>query len=236
MNVGKWRSVAGMSNLWVKGIVTNIIGVATIMACLFLPVGTLDYWQAWVFLAVLLSCSLVLGLYPLLYDRELLRRRLQMGPSAEKETSQKIIVTLLMLSVFALPVFASFDHRFGWSIVPPYVSILGDALLVLSYVIFVIVLKENTYSASNIQVEECQTVISTGLYAHVRHPMYAGALVMMVSIPLSLGSWWGLFLVPLAIPVLLWRLLDEEKFLHKYLAGYTSYTQNVRYRLVPHVW
>jgi protein-S-isoprenylcysteine O-methyltransferase Ste14 len=230
------RPATGMSNLWAKGIATNIIGIAAILACLFLPAGTLDYWQAWTFLGVLLACSLVLGIYLLVYDRALLRRRLQIGPLAEKEASQKIIVALIMLSVMAIPVFCSFDRRFGWSTTPPWASVLGDALLVLSYVIFIIVFKENTYGASNIQVEEGQTVIASGLYAHVRHPMYAGALVMMVSMPPSLGSWWGFFLVPLAVPVLVWRILDEERFLRKNLPGYADYQSKVRYRLVPCVW
>lgn len=225
-----------MNNLWVKGIVTNITGVTALLICLFLPAGTLDYWQAWVFLGVVLACSLVLGIYLLVYDRALLRRRLQIGPLAETEASQKKIVALVMLSVMAIPVFSSFDHRFGWSRLPPCVTVLGDAVVVLSYVIFILVFKENSYSASNIQVEKGQTVVTSGLYAHVRHPMYAGAVVMMISMPPSLGSWWGLFLIPLIIAALVWRIRDEEQFLRKNLTGYTAYTQSVRYRLMPYIW
>jgi protein-S-isoprenylcysteine O-methyltransferase Ste14 len=225
-----------MSNLYVRGIVMNVVGIGFMLVCLFLPAGTLDYWQGWALFGVFMAGSLAVGLYLFFYDRELLKRRMHLGPAAETEPTQKIIVGLIILSFIALPVFAVLDHRFGWSSVPADTSILGDALIVLAFVIFVFVLKQNTYSASTIQVEKGQTVISTGLYAYVRHPMYAGALIMVIAMPIALGSWWGLFFLLFTIPVLVWRLLDEERFLHKNLTGYTAYTEKMRYRLVPYVW
>jgi len=133
-------------------------------------------------------------------------------------------------------VFPVLDHRFGWSSVPASVSVLGDALIALAFLFIFFVFKENSYGASTIQIAEGQTVISTGPYALVRHPMYAGALVMLIGTPIALGSWWGLFAVLLILPVLIWRLLDEERFLRQNLAGYAEYQTKVRYRLLPCIW
>ena len=138
--------------------------------------------------------------------------------------------------IFAIIALPALDHRFGWSPVAPWVSILGDVIILLSFLFMFWVIKANSFAASNIRVEEGQQVIDTGPYAYVRHPMYAGASWLLVGIPLTLGSWWSLGLIALFMPVLLWRLLDEEKILRKDLRGYTEYMQKVRYRLIPFVW
>jgi len=143
---------------------------------------------------------------------------------------------LAMLGFIAMLVFPVLDHRFGWSSVPASVSVLGDALIALAFLFIFFVFKENSYGASTIQIAEGQTVISTGPYALVRHPMYAGALVMLIGTPIALGSWWGLFAALLILPVLIWRLLDEERFLRQNLAGYAEYQTKVRYRLLPCIW
>jgi protein-S-isoprenylcysteine O-methyltransferase Ste14 len=135
-----------------------------------------------------------------------------------------------------LLVFPALDHQFGWSPVPPYVSVAGDALVALGFLFIFFVFAENSYGASTIQVAEGQRVISTGPYALVRHPMYAGALVMLIGIPLALDSWWGLVVLLFMTPVLVWRLLDEEKFLSRNLPGYVEYQRKVQYRLVPFIW
>lgn len=158
------------------------------------------------------------------------------GPAAEKERSQKIIMFLAMIGFIALLVLPVLDHRFGWSPVPPYVTWIGDALVALGFLLVFFVLKANTYGASTIQVAEGQRVISGGPYALIRHPMYAGSFPLLVGTPLALGSWWGLSVLIVIIPVLIWRLLDEESFLRRNLPGYTEYTGKVRYRLVPYVW
>jgi protein-S-isoprenylcysteine O-methyltransferase Ste14 len=181
-----------MSNFYVRGMVMNIITALAILACVFLAAGTFNYWQGWVFFAVFEIASQAFGIYFLIHDPKLVERRMKAGPAAETETSQKIIVSLIILGFIALIVFPGFDHRFGWSPVPPYVSILGDALIVLAFIAFFFVLKQNSFAASTIQVEEGQTVVSTGLYGIVRHPMYTGALLMLIGIPLALGSWWAL--------------------------------------------
>jgi protein-S-isoprenylcysteine O-methyltransferase Ste14 len=205
-------------------------------ALLFLPAGTFDYWEAWLFITVFFACSVALTIWLMYKDPKLLERRMNAGPAAEKEPMQKIIMVAAMLFFAGSGVLPALDHRFGWSTVPTYVVILGDVVIVLSYFIFYLVLRENTYSAATIQVEENQRVISTGLYAMIRHPMYTGALILILGIPLALGSWWGLLMFIPSVAVIIWRLLDEERFLSRNLAGYTEYKNKVRYRLIPLVW
>jgi protein-S-isoprenylcysteine O-methyltransferase Ste14 len=136
----------------------------------------------------------------------------------------------------ALLVVPAFDRRFGWSLVPPDVAVAGDVLVALGFLVTFFVCKVNSYAASTIQVAKDQKVISTGPYALVRHPMYAGVLVLLVGMPLALGSWLGLVVLAFLLPVLIWRLLEEEKFLAEHLPGYTDYQRKVRYRLLPSIW
>jgi len=152
---------------------------------------------------------------------------------AEKEKSQKIIVTIAFLSLAVAALIPALDHRFGWSDAPTSIVILGDALIALSYIGFYFVFKENTYGAATIRVEENQKVISTGPYAIVRHPMYTASLILMLGIPLALGSWWGFLAFVPGVPALVWRILDEERLLKRDLPGYVEYTQRVRFRLIP---
>jgi protein-S-isoprenylcysteine O-methyltransferase Ste14 len=205
-------------------------------AVLFLPAGTFDYWQAWVFVGVFFACTVAITAWMAVADPALLERRMSAGPAAEKETTQKIIMAFAFVSFAGLAVVPALDRRFGWSEVPTWVVILGDVLIALSYVGFYFVFRENTYGAATIQVAEGQRVISTGPYAAVRHPMYAGALVLMLGMPLALGSWWGLLIIVPSVLVLVWRILDEERFLAENLPGYTDYEKRVRYRMVPFVW
>jgi protein-S-isoprenylcysteine O-methyltransferase Ste14 len=215
---------------------SSLFGIVALAALLFIPAGTFDYWQAWLFMAVFVCTSGATTVYLAICDPKLLERRMNVGPRAEKEPAQKIIMVLAMLGFIAMLVFPALDHRFGWSSVSASVSLLGDALIALGFLFIFFVFRENSYGASTIQIAEGQTVISTGPYALVRHPMYAGALVMSVGIPLALGSWWGLFVLLLLLPVLIWRLLDEERFLRQNLPGYTDYQTKVKYRLLPFIW
>jgi protein-S-isoprenylcysteine O-methyltransferase Ste14 len=225
-----------MNNLHFRALRSSIFGFLVMASLLFVPAGTLDYWQAYVFMAVFVGASAAITVYLAIQDPQLLERRMKVGPTAEKETTQKIIMVFALLGFIALLVVPAFDRRFMWSPVSPYVSVIGDLLVALGFLLVYFVIRENSYAASTIQVAEGQTVISTGPYAVVRHPMYAGVLPLLIGTPLALGSWWGLFALILFMSVLIWRLLDEERFLHKNLPGYTEYTQKVRYRLVPFVW
>jgi protein-S-isoprenylcysteine O-methyltransferase Ste14 len=205
-------------------------------ALLFIPAGTLDYWQAWTFLAVYFGSSLAITLYLMKNDQKLLERRMSGGPVAEKETTQKIIMVFVSLGFIGLIVLPALDHRFAWSHMAPSVALAGDALVLLGWLSIFFVFKENTFTSATIELASDQKVISTGPYALIRHPMYAGALVMLLGIPIALGSWWGLLVIVAMVPALIWRLLDEEKFLARNLPGYVDYQKEVRYRLIPLLW
>ena len=225
-----------MSNFYVRGVLANLITLVIVLACMFIPAGRLSYWQAWVFAAVFEVSSQALGIYFLMHDRKLVERRMNIGPMAERRPAQKLISALFILGFIGCVMLPAFDHRFGWSPVAPVVSVIANAMIVLSFLLFFVVMKSNSYAASTIQVEEGQPVVSTGPYAYVRHPMYSGALLLVAMMPLALGSWWSVLLAVPFFPVLVWRILDEETFLRKSLPGYDEYTQRVRYRLVPWVW
>jgi protein-S-isoprenylcysteine O-methyltransferase Ste14 len=203
---------------------------------LFLPAWTFDYWEAWVFIVVFFVCSFAITVYLAIKDPKLLERRMNVGPRAEKEKTQKIIMLLAVVSFAGTIILPALDHRFEWSDVPTSIVVLGNALIILGFLVFLFVFRENTFGASTIEVVEDQRVISTGLYAIVRHPMYTGALILLFGIPLALGSWWGLLMFVPSVAGIVWRLLDEEKFLSKNLEGYTEYWNRVRYRLIPFVW
>jgi protein-S-isoprenylcysteine O-methyltransferase Ste14 len=210
--------------------------VVVMAALLFIAAGTLDYWQAWTFLAVYVASSVAITLYLMKKDPKLLERRMRGGPFAEKRTSQKIIMSVTSLGFIGLIIVPALDHRFGWSHMPPSGALAGDLLMMLGWLAIFFVFKENSFTAATIELAPDQRVISTGPYALVRHPMYAGALIMLVGIPIALGSWWGALVVAAIMPALIWRLMDEEKFLAGNLPGYAEYQEKVRYRLIPGVW
>jgi protein-S-isoprenylcysteine O-methyltransferase Ste14 len=210
--------------------------VIVLAAALFLPAWTLDYWQAWLFLSVFFVSALLITLYLMKKDPKLLERRVNAGPIAEKERVQRIIQFLAAIAFVAMFVLSAIDHRFAWSAVPVCVAIAGDILVALGLLLIFIVFKENTFTSVAIEVDPEQKVISTGLYALVRHPMYMGALVMLLGMPLALGSWRGLVTIIPMVLVIVWRLLHEEQYLAKNLSGYSVYRNKVRYRLVPFVW
>ncbi|MCV7099114.1 methyltransferase family protein [Mycobacterium palustre] len=215
---------------------SSVLGLVAVGLILFLPAGTLKYWQGWVFIAVFTLATLIPTIYLARKNPAALQRRMHGGPQAETRTAQKVIITGSFLDLFAMMVLSAFDHRMGWSTVPPWLSVLGDVLVVVGLSIAMLVVVENSYAAATVTVESGQRVVSGGLYKFVRHPMYVGNVVMMMGIPLALDSYWALlFLVP-GFAVLVFRILDEEKLLTQELAGYREYTQRVRYRLVPNVW
>ena len=222
-----------MDDLNARAIRAGLRGFAVIAILIFLPAGTLHYWQGWALLITFTAASTALTVYMAVYDKKLLERRLRAGPWAETRTSQKIIIVLVMLGSIVFLVFPAFDHRFGWSPVPAYVSIAGDVLIVLGYLFIFFVIRENSYAASTIQVMDDQRVISTGPYALMRHPMYAGALLLIIGLPLALDSWYGLLGIFGFLPVLIWRLVDEERFLTRNLNGYAEYVSKIRWRLIP---
>jgi protein-S-isoprenylcysteine O-methyltransferase Ste14 len=226
-----------MNHLYVRAIRGTLIGTVVYFAAIFLPAWTLHYWQGWMLFVTFSALSVLTTLYMAVYDQKLLESRLRAGPKVEKTKTQKAITTAggpIFIAAFVVIVF---DHRFRWSPpVPAYLSILGDTFGVLGFLIYFLVIRENRFAAATVDVAEGQTVISTGPYAVVRHPMYSGAILMLVWTPIALDSWWGLLFAPVFVGLLAWRLLDEEKFLLENLPGYEAYTHQVRYRLVPWIW
>ena len=220
----------------VQTLASALFGLAFFAALLFWPAGTLDYWQAWVFIAVFMVSTMVPSLYLAVKDPAALQRRMKAGPMAESRVAQKLIITGTIAAVIAVLVVSALDHRFGWSNVPTPIVIVGDILVAVGLGIAQLVVIQNSYAAATITVEADQKVVDTGLYGLFRHPMYVGTLIMMIGTPLALDSYWGLAAIVLALPVLAARITDEEQMLREELDGYDEYTHKVHYRLVPGVW
>lgn len=225
-----------MTQLKIKAFVGLLQLLLAMAAMIFLPAWTLDYWQAWIFLIVFFAPPVAITIYLMKHDPKLLERRTTAGPGAEQRKRQNIIQALAALAFVAIFVVSALDHRLAWSTVPVYVTALGDVLVLFGFYVVFLVFKENTFASGTIEVVAEQRVITSGPYARVRHPMYIGALVMLIGAPLALGSWWGLLAIVPMIIVLVFRLIDEEKFLAKNLAGYSDYQGKVRHRLVPLIW
>jgi len=209
---------------------------AAMCLMLFVPAGTVYYLQAWVYLAIFFGASVLITIYLTKHDPELLQRRVSAGPTAEEKATQKIIMLFAMIGFIALLVVPALDYRFGWSRVPIALVALGDVLVAAGFYIVFLVYSENTFASATIEIAQDQKVISTGPYAIVRHPMYAGGLLLLLGMPLALGSYWGLLAFVAMTPFLLWRLYDEETFLSKHLSGYIEYIRKVPSRIIPGVF
>lgn len=219
--------------LTIRIIIRLFIAIPILCAMFFLPAGTFDYWEAWVYLGILLCSMLFVAGYLLKYSPELLERRLR---TKEKEEKQKLIIKILHVFFFLLFIIPGFDKRFGWSNVPLAVVIGSDILILLGYGITFLVFRENRYASRIIEVEQEQQVISTGPYAIVRHPMYLGISLMYILTPLALGSYWAMLSSILIVPILVARIQDEENVLSRDLTGYAEYMSKVKYRLLPGIW
>jgi protein-S-isoprenylcysteine O-methyltransferase Ste14 len=225
-----------MKDLHRKSLIGILRTFVMLMAAIFLPVWTLNYWQGWACLAAFFVPACVITVYVAKNDPALLERRLKAGVKAEVEKGQKVVQAIagvVFLGDFLVP---AFDHRFGWSRVPAYACAVGDLMMVLGFWVVFKVFKANSFTSGIIEVAEDQRVISKGPYALVRHPMYTGGLIMLYGIPMALGSWWGMLVnVPMTAAIV-WRLLDEERFLMEKLPGYREYRETVTFRLIPLLW
>jgi len=224
------------SELKRRGWRQTAVSLPIFAALLFAPAGTLRYWQGWLYACVFVAGCVAISVYFTRHDPALLGRRMNAGPAKEQEPAQKIIITLLLICFFLLFVVSGFDVRWRWSSVPIWLVTVSNAIVGLAFAVFFVVLKQNSYAASTVTVEPGQRVISIGLYGIVRHPMYAGALLLMIFTPPALGSYWALLVAIAALPALMWRLLDEEKVLRRDLPGYADYCRKVRHRLIPGIW
>jgi protein-S-isoprenylcysteine O-methyltransferase Ste14 len=225
-----------MNALNVKAFISLPVLISIMAALVFIPAGTLNYWQAWLFLGVYFVSALAITLYLMKKNPELLRRRMTGGPAAEKQPTQKIIMSLASLGFVGLLVVPALDHRFAWSHVSRTMELLGNAVVALGFLGVLRVFQENTYTSSTIELAADQRVISTGPYALIRHPMYAAVLGMLAGMPIALGSYFGLIVFVAIGGVVIWRLLDEENFLEANLPGYPDYQKKVPHRLIPGLW
>lgn len=216
-----------------KIVLAYILFTFIVFLLLFVPAGSLAFWEAWIYYFILIGSSILLTTYFWKVDPQLIERRMR-RKEAVKE--QKVIQLGNMVLFIAGFVIAGLDHRFGLSHIPINIVLLSDVMILFGYFIIFIVLTENTYASSIIQVEKDQQVISKGLYAIVRHPMYFGGLIMFLFTPIALGSFWAF--IPFAIMpyTIILRLLNEEELLLKELTGYEEYCKKVRYRLIPFIW
>lgn len=219
-----------------RAVVGLCVLIAILALALFVPAGTLHFWQAWLHLAVFALCVVLITAYLALFDRELLARRVSAGPIAERERSQRLISGVANVLFLALYIVAGFDARFAWSAIPPGASIAAELFVVVGFGIVFLTFRANSYTSGIVEVAPEQRVIDRGPYAVVRHPMYAGVVLLLAATPIALGSWVALPFALALILAIVARLLDEERYLSTHLDGYETYRARVRYRLVPFVW
>jgi protein-S-isoprenylcysteine O-methyltransferase Ste14 len=221
------------SKIHKRALLLYVAALAVVCIVLFVPAGTLDYWQAWAYMAVIFVPATCVILYFLKNDPKFMEKRMQ---AKEKEATQRLIIKVsgvIFAIGFLLP---GLDKRFGWSDVPTNYVIAADALVLLGYMFVFWVFRVNSYASRTIQVEKGQKVISTGPYAMIRHPMYVGMLLLYIATPIALGSYVALPLFLLMIPVIVLRILNEEEVLRRELPGYKEYCKKVSYRLLPFIW
>ena len=209
------------------------VGLLLVGALLFLPAGTLDYPNAWLFLGLLFLPMLLLGTVMLIKSPALLEKRLN---AREGERTQRGVVAVSGLLFVGGFLVAGLDRRFGWSSVPLWVVILASAVLLVSYALYAEVMRENAYLSRTVEVQKNQRVVDTGLYGIVRHPMYAVTVWLFLSIPVVLGSWWALLCFLPYVAVIVVRIRNEERVLLEGLDGYAEYRVRVKYRLFPFIW
>ena len=219
--------------LFLNALTKFIAGLLLVALLLFLPAGTIRYPGGLLFLCLLFVPMLLLGILMLARARDLLAKRLDVK---EKQGTQKGVVAVMGFIFFSGFILAGLDFRFGWSKVPLPVVIVASVLFLVGYALYAEVMRENAYLSRTVKVEEGQTVISTGLYAVVRHPMYMASTVMFLALPLVLGSWYALIPFALYPVIMVVRIRGEEKLLTAELSGYEEYTRKVRYRLIPFIW
>ena len=225
-----------MDQLKSKVLSQSAIFIIVMAILIFLPAWTINFLQAWIYLLIFSGWVFFIDFYFLKKDRALLERRMKAGAANEKEKSQKIIQSVASICFISLYVVSGFDYHFRWSQVPIYLIIVSDVLVFIGFLIIFFVFKENSFTSGIIEIDQEQKLIDTGPYALVRHPMYSGALLMILFSALALESYWALIAAFLLTIMIVIRLLDEEKFLGLNLPGYNEYRNKVRYRLIPGIW
>ncbi|HRF47872.1 MAG TPA: isoprenylcysteine carboxylmethyltransferase family protein [Anaerolineales bacterium] len=219
--------------LWAQVVIRMILFVPLMVAIVFWPAGTLAFWEGWVYLAVLYLPALYMMGWLLKHSPALLERRMNLRERTGGQPGIVIVSGVVMIAAFMLP---GLDHRLQWSDVPTALVIAADLIVLASYGLVMWVMRTNQYASRVVEVSAAQTVINTGPYAVVRHPMYVGVIGMILATPLALGSFWALLPALGIVPALMARIVGEEAVLRRELAGYSAYVEQVRYRLIPGVW
>ena len=219
--------------LLINALVKFFCGFLLVGLLIFLPAGTLAFAKGWLLMGLLFGPMFIAGLVMLAKSPEFLAKRLDVK---EKRSAQQGVVKLSGLMFIAGSMVAGLDFRFGWSNMPQAVTVVASVLFLLAYLLYAEVMRENAYLSRTIKVEEGQTVVSTGLYGIVRHPMYMATLLLFLVMPLVLGSWWALIPFAFYPAIIISRLKDEEELLTRELAGYAEYKEKVRYRIIPFIW
>jgi len=219
--------------LFIQALGKFFLGLIVVGALLFVPAGTFDYWQAWLFVVVLFVPMFVAGVVLMFRNPELLRKRLE---AKEEEKEQKWVVALSGGLFVAMFVVAGLNRRYMWCMLPDWAVYVATGLFVVGYLLYAEVLRENVWLSRTIEVQEHQKVVDTGLYGIVRHPMYAATLLLFLTMPLVLASPWSFAIMLLYIPVISKRIRNEEKVLEQGLDGYKEYKERVRYKVIPLVW
>ena len=219
--------------LFFNAISKFLLGIILVGILIFLPAGTFNYFNGWLFMAILFIPMLFAGIIMMIKNPKLLKSRLN---AKEKQKEQGIVIKLSGLMFIVGFVLAGLDFRFKWIVLPPIVSYISSFVFILAYLLWAEVLKENTYLSRTIKVEEGQKVIDTGLYGIVRHPMYTATIILFLSMPLVLGSIISFFVFIFYPVLIIFRILYEEKLLEKELKGYAEYKQKVKYRILPFIW
>ena len=219
--------------LLIEAITKFLCGLLMVCLLVFLPAGTLHYTNGWLLIGLLFAPMLIAGLVMYAKSPEFLAKRLD---AKEKQATQKGVLALSGLMFVAGFVVAGLDFRYGWSCVPAWVVITASVLFLVAYALYAEVMRENAYLSRTIKVEQGQTVVDTGLYGIVRHPMYAVTILLFLMIPLVLGSWYALVVFLFYPAIIIVRLKDEEELLARELPGYVAYQQKVKYRIIPFIW
>ncbi len=219
--------------LFCQAIIKYVMGILMVGVLLFLPAGTFDYWQAWLLIAILFIPMLFAGIVMMLKNPKLLQKRLNAN---ERESEQKQVVALSGIMFLAAFVVAGLSIRFGWPMLPKWISYAAAIIFLFVYILYAEVLRENIYLSRTVEVQENQKVIDTGLYGIVRHPMYMATLFLFLSMPLVLGSAFSFLILLLYIPIIRKRIRGEESVLEQGLEGYLEYEKKVKYKIIPHIW
>ena len=221
------------NSLFFQALTKFVFGLLLVGLLLFLPAGTFDFWQAWLFIGILFVPMFIAGIVLIVRQPELLRKRLD---AKEKQGEQKWVVALSGLMFIAVFVGAGLNRRFGWYMLPDGAVYVATIIFLAAYALYAEVMRENVWLSRTIEVQENQQVVSTGLYGIVRHPMYAATLLLFLSMPLVLASPWSFVIMLIYIPIIALRIRNEEQVLERELKGYTEYKQRVRYKVIPFIW